>query len=102
MRYIPLIIFICLLNQGCSTNSNLPINQPTSTIQALAPAAIEDATEDQPISVDDLNKPHIHTSDVVDAKGNKLEEPKTEVLSGEMKNMSDTIDFMPKPRSYWM
>ncbi|EDM67567.1 hypothetical protein PE36_05778 [Moritella sp. PE36] len=102
MRYIPLIIFICLLNQGCSTNYNLPINQPTSTIQALAPAAIEDATEVQPISVDDFDEPQIHTSDVVDAKGNKLEEPKTEELSGELKNMSDAIDFMPKPRSYWM
>ncbi|SQD80202.1 hypothetical protein [Moritella yayanosii] len=102
MRYIPLIIFICLLNQGCSTNYNQPINQPTSTIQALAPAAIEDATADQPISVDDLDKQQIDASDVVDVKGHKLEQPTTEALSGEMKNMSDTIDFMPKPRSYWM
>ena len=102
MRYLPLILFICLLNQGCSTKSNLPINQPTSTIQALALATIEDATAEQPISVDDLDKPPIDASDVVDAQGDKLEQPKTEELSGEMKNMSDTIDFMPKPRSYWM
>ena len=92
MRYLPLIIFICLLSQGCSTKSNLPINRPTSTMQSLAPKAIEDATENQPIDA----------SAIVDEKGKRLEEPKTEDPSGEMKNMSDTIDFMPKPRSYWM
>ncbi|WP_198439330.1 hypothetical protein, partial [Moritella sp. F3] len=92
----------CLLNQGCSTNSNLPINQPRSNIQSFAPASVEDATEDQPISVDDLDKPQIDTSDVVDGKGEKLEEPKTEEQSGEIKNMSDTSDFMPEQRTYWM
>ncbi|MCJ8348029.1 hypothetical protein [Moritella sp.] len=97
MRYLPLIIFICLLSQGCSTKSNLPINRPTSTIQALALATIEDAKEDQPISVDGLDKLQIDASDVVDESVKQLEDP-----SGEMKNMSDTIDFMPKPRSYWM
>ncbi|NQZ40293.1 MAG: hypothetical protein HRT96_09460, partial [Moritella sp.] len=52
----------------------------------------EDATENQPIDA----------SAIVDEKGKRLEEPNTEDPSGEMKNMSDTIDFMPKPRSYWM
>ena len=66
-------------------------------MQSLAPATIEDATAEQSISVDGLDKPQIDASDVVDGSGKQLEDP-----SGEMKNMSDTIDFMPKPRSYWM
>ena len=102
MKQLKLIIFLCLLTQGCSTNNNLPINQPTSNIQSFAPAAIEDATADQPISVDDLDKPQIDASDVVDAKGDKLEEPKAEEQSGEIRNMSDTSDFMPEQRTYWM
>lgn len=102
MRYLPLIIFLCLLNQGCSTKNNLPINQPVSNIRSLAPASVEDATIDQPINVDDLDKPQINASDVVDAKGEKLEDPKTEEPSGEMRNMSDTSDFMPEQRTYWM
>lgn len=77
------------------------MNQPRSNIQSFAPASIEDATEDQPISVDDLDKPLIDASDVVDAKGEKLEKPETED-QGEIKNMSDTSDFMPEQKSYWM
>jgi len=102
MRYLPLIIFLCLLNQGCSTKNNLPINQPVSNIQSLAPASVEDATIDQPISVNDLDKPQINASDVVDAKGEKFEEPEVVEESGEMRNMSDTSDFMPEQRTYWM
>ena len=97
MKSLKLIIGLCLLNQGCSTNHNQPINQPTSTIQTLAPAAIEDATAEQPISVDDLDKQPMDASAVVDESGKQLEEQ-----SSEMKNMSDTSDFMPEPRSYWM
>ena len=102
MKQLKLIIFICLLNQGCSTYSNQPINQPASNIQSFTPAAIEDVTVDQPISVDDLDTPLIDASDVVDAKGNKLAQPKTEEFDSDMRNMSDTSDFMPKAKSYWM
>lgn len=97
MKHFIFIIFLCLLSQGCSTKSNLPINQPRSSIQAFSPAVIEDATADQPISVDDLDNQQINASAVVDENGKQLEEQ-----SGEMKNMSDTTDFLPKPRSYWM
>ncbi|WP_392340517.1 hypothetical protein [Moritella marina] len=102
MNKLKIIILLCLLNQGCSTNSNLPMNQPTSNIQSFAPASVEDVTADQSISVDDLDKPQIDTSDVIDEKGEKLEQPKTEEQSGEIKNMSDTSDFMPEQRTYWM
>ena len=102
MKQLKLIIFLCLLTQGCSTNNSLPINQPTSNIQSFAPASVEDATEDQAISLDDLDTPPIDAGDVVDEKGNKLEEPKTEEQSGEIRNMSDTSDFMPEQRTYWM
>ncbi|QUM77800.1 hypothetical protein HWV00_17090 [Moritella sp. 24] len=102
MKHLKLIIFLCLLNQGCSTKNNLPINQPPSNIQSFAPASVEDATVDQPISVDDLDTPQIDASDIVDEKGEKLEEPKTEEQSGEIRNMSDTSDFMPEQRTYWM
>ena len=94
-------MLLCLLSQGCSTSTNLPMNQPSSNIQSFAPASVEDAIRDQPISVDDLDKPQIDASDVVDAKGDKLEEPETED-QGEIKNMSDTSDFMPEQKSYWM
>jgi len=85
MRFIPLIIFICLLSQGCSTKSNLPINQPSSSIPSFAPATIEDATVEQAISLDDLDKPQIEASDVVDAQGEQLEVPEAEDQNGEIK-----------------
>ena len=102
MKHLKLVIFLCLLNQGCSTHSNLPMNQPRSHIQTLAPAIIEDATEDQPISVDDLDKPQIDISDVVNEQGKRLEEPKQGNANGEIRNMSDTSDFTPEQRTYWM
>ncbi|PKH05236.1 hypothetical protein [Moritella sp. Urea-trap-13] len=98
MRFLPLIIFICLLNQGCSNNSNLPMNQPSSNIQNFAPASIEDATADQPISVDDLDKKENKT----ETKDEVLEEPKLNDADGAIRNMSDTSDFMPEAKSYWM
>jgi len=102
MKNFIFIIFLCLLSQGCTTNSNLPINQPRSHIQTLAPATVEDATEDQPISVDDSDKPNIDISDVVNEQGEKLEEPKQNNADGEIRNMSDTSDFMPEQKSYWL
>ncbi|QUM79452.1 hypothetical protein HWV01_03595 [Moritella sp. 5] len=116
MKHLKLIIFLCLLNQGCSFHSNLPMNQPVnlpmnqsmSQIQTLAPATVEDAIEDQPISVDGLGSQQINPSDIVYDDGKKLEEPKKEAepvqkdANGDIKNMSDTSDFMPKPKSYWM
>jgi len=105
MKYFLFIIFICLLNQGCSTKNSLPINNPTGNIQAIAPAAVEDATQAQPIAPeisDSINQP-IDANDVVFDNGKQLEAPKqTQDDSSEMKNMSDTSDFMPEPRSYWM
>ncbi|WP_017221126.1 hypothetical protein [Moritella dasanensis] len=100
MRFLPLIIFICLLNQGCSTNANLPMNQPSSNIQSFAPASIEDATAEQPISVDDLDIDKQKTE--TETKDEVLEEPKTGNVDGDIKNMSDTSDFMPEQKSYWM
>jgi len=102
MKNFIFIIFLCLLSQGCTTNSNLPINQPRSHIQTLAPATVEDATKDQPISVDDLDKPKVDISDVVNEQGKKLEEPKQGNADGEIRNMSDTSDFTPEQRTYWM
>jgi hypothetical protein len=101
MNKLKIIMLLCLLSQGCSTKSNLPMNQPSSNIQSFTPASVEDATKDQPIHLDDLDKPQIGANDVVDAKGEKLEEPETED-QGEIKNMSDTSDFMPEQKSYWM
>jgi hypothetical protein len=76
------------------------MNQPSSNIQSFAPANIEDATADQPISIDDLdidmNKQKTETKDEV------LEKPKTDNVDGDIKNMSDTSDFMPEQKSYWM
>ncbi|MFT7682283.1 MAG: hypothetical protein ACI935_001754 [Moritella dasanensis] len=102
MRFLPLIIFICLLNQGCSnnTNSNLPMNRPSSNIQNFAPASIEDATADQPISVDDLDT-NIDKQKT-EPKDEVLEEPKLNDADGAIRNMSDTSDFMPEEKSYWM
>ena len=110
MKHLKLIIFLCLLNQGCTTNSNLPMNQPRSHIQTLAPTTIEEPIEDQPISIDGLGSQQIDTSDIVYDDGKKLEEPKKESTKkpkqenaeGEIRNMSDTSDFMPEQKSYWM
>ncbi|KXO13795.1 hypothetical protein AKG98_2368 [Moritella sp. JT01] len=86
------------------------MNQPMSHIQALAPAIVEDAIEDQPISVDALGSQQIDSSDIVYDDGKKLEETKKELTKkpeqenakGEIRNMSDTSDFMPEPKSYWL
>lgn len=96
MNKLKLILLFCLLSQGCSTGSNLPINQPRSSIHNFVPASIEDVTTEQPISVDDLDKKQPETKDEV------LEEPKLNNGDGAIRNMSDTSDFRPDPHSYWM
>lgn len=99
------------MNQGCSTNSNLPINRPSSNIQAFAPASISpaniaDVTENQPISVDDLDMDMNIDIDIdkqkTETKDEVLEEPKLNYAEGAIRNMSDTSDFMPEEKSYWM
>lgn len=107
-----------MFNQGCSTNTNQPINQPSSAIKNLTPATVIDATATQPIhTIDiseekldttDLSNQQINASDVIYEDGKTLGEPTPgtevpqEIESSEIKNMSDTDDFIPKPKSYWM
>ncbi|MDX2318987.1 MAG: hypothetical protein QNK26_00115 [Moritella sp.] len=103
MNKLKIIMLLCLMSQGCSTNSNLPMNQPVSNIQGLAAAPVEDATQYQPISVDDLDNKTLETKDEVLEEPKQADaEPKQDVTNGEIKNMSNVNDFMPKPQSYWM
>ena len=108
MKHLKLILFLCLLNQGCSTNSNLPMNQPRSHIQTSMPTTIEEP------NVGALGSQQVEPSDIIYDDGKKLEEPKEESkkeltkkqkqenAEGVIRNMSDTSDFMPEQKSYWM
>jgi hypothetical protein len=106
MNNLKLIMFLCILNQGCSSGSHEQINQPVSAIHALEAAPLATLSSEQTINpdIDGAPRLQIDADEVIYENGESVEEAeKGQAESdGSIESASDNTDFLPKPPSYWM
>ncbi|MGK0273525.1 MAG: hypothetical protein ACI88H_004206 [Cocleimonas sp.] len=101
MNKLKLIMFLCILTQGCSLGSHEQINQPVSAIYALEAAPLATLSSEQIINpdIDGASRLQIDADEVIYENGESVEEAESD---GSIESASDNTDFLPKPPSYWM
>ncbi len=106
MNNLKLVMFLCILIQGCSSNSNEPINQPVSAIPVFEAGPLATLPSEQAINpdVDGESRLQIDANDVIYDNGESVEgaEKVQAESGGSMKSVSENTDYLPKPPSYWM